>query len=84
MACSTLPVSTALCTWGITTLVGTPVASLLIQSNQAKTGNPRSYENTSFMVGLLLVAAMAAVLWARVEAMIALEDPGHLRKKWLM
>jgi MFS family permease len=69
---------------GLATLVGTPVAGVLIRSNQSKTGNPRSYENTSIMVGLLLVAATAAVLWARVEAMIALGDAEQRRRKWLM
>ncbi|KAJ5112705.1 Major facilitator superfamily domain general substrate transporter [Penicillium argentinense] len=68
---------------GFATLLGTPVAGLLIRSSQHEKAGPRSYENTSIMVGILLAAATFAVLWARVEATLTFEG-GPGQRKWLM
>jgi MFS family permease len=69
---------------GLATLLGTPVAGLLIRSNQTQNASPRSYENTSIMVGALLAAATFAVLWVRIEATVALEGGQGHRRKWMM
>lgn len=66
---------------GLATLVGTPVAGVLIRSSQHKT-DPRSYENTSIMVGVLLGAATLATIWVRIEASLAME--GGQLWKWFM
>jgi MFS family permease len=68
---------------GITTLVGTPLAGLLIRNGQDE-ASPRGYENMSIMVGVLLAVATVAVLWARVEAVLSPLDRAHRRRKWLM
>jgi MFS family permease len=69
---------------GLATLLGTPVAGLLIRSNQQQKASPRSYENTSIMVGVLLAAATFAVLWVRIEATVTLEGGQGHRRKWVM
>lgn len=69
---------------GFATLLGTPIAGLLIRSSQHQQASPRSYENTSIMVGVLLAAATLAVLWARIEATVTLEGGQGHRRKWLM
>ncbi|KAJ5666668.1 Major facilitator superfamily domain general substrate transporter [Penicillium macrosclerotiorum] len=69
---------------GLATLLGTPIAGLLIRSSQHKNASPKSYENTSIMVGALLVAATFAVLWARIEATITLDGGQGPRRKWMM
>ncbi|KAF4767324.1 hypothetical protein HAV15_009930 [Penicillium sp. str.  len=70
---------------GFATLVGTPVAGALIRGNHEKSvGGPRSYENTSIMVGVLLVVATLAVVWARLEATLTLDAAAGRRMKWLM
>jgi MFS family permease len=68
---------------GLATLLGTPLAGLLIRSSQDEKAGPRSYENTSILVGVLLAAATFAVLWARIEASLTFEGQSHGRK-WLM
>jgi MFS family permease len=68
---------------GIATLVGTPVAGVLIRSNQ-QNSQPKSYQNTSIMVGILLVSAAASVFWVRIEAVLTMEETGSRRRKWLM
>lgn len=68
---------------GFATLLGTPLAGLLIRSSQHQSANPRTYENTTIMVGVLLFAATAAVLWARIEAVVGMDGGPH-RRKWLM
>ncbi|KAJ5604431.1 hypothetical protein N7510_009585 [Penicillium lagena] len=68
---------------GMATLIGTPVAGVLIRSSQHKT-DPRSYENTSILVGVLLVAATLATVWVRIEASLSLESGQLRRRKWLM
>ncbi|KAH8705875.1 major facilitator superfamily domain-containing protein [Talaromyces proteolyticus] len=67
---------------GMATLVGTPVAGVLIRSNQ-ENSYPKNYENTSIMVGLLLAAAAISVFWVRIEAVLTMEDPGR-RRKWIV
>lgn len=69
---------------GLATLLGTPLAGLLIRSSQHEKAGPRSYENTSIMVGVLLAGATFAVLWARVEAAIHIEGGQRQGRKWLM
>ncbi|CDM37188.1 hypothetical protein CBS147339_7605 [Penicillium roqueforti] len=69
---------------GLATLVGTPVAGALIRGNHEKSVGPRSYENTSIMVGVLLVVATLAVVWARLEATLTLDSTVGRRMKWLM
>ncbi|KAJ5243394.1 Major facilitator superfamily domain general substrate transporter [Penicillium citrinum] len=69
---------------GFATLLGTPVAGLLIRSSQHEKAGPRSYENTSILVGALLVAATLAVMWARIEAALNFESGQGHAKKWLM
>ena len=69
---------------GFATLVGTPVAGALIRGNHEKSVGPRSYENTSIMVGVLLVVATLAVVWARLEATLTLDAAAGRRVKWLM
>lgn len=69
---------------GFATLLGTPIAGLLIRSSQHQHASPRSYENTSIMVGVLLAAATFAVLWTRIEATVTLEGGQSHRRKWLM
>jgi MFS family permease len=66
---------------GFATLVGTPVAGALIRSSH-KSVDSRSYEDTSIMVGVLLVGATVAALWARLEVTIPL-DGRQGRMKWL-
>jgi MFS family permease len=66
---------------GFATLVGTPVAGALIRSSH-KIVDSRSYENTSIMVGVLLVGATVAAMWARLEVTIPL-DGRQGRMKWL-
>lgn len=68
---------------GMATLVGTPVAGVLIRSNQ-QNSQPKNYQNTSIMVGILLVSAAASVFWVRIEAVLAMEEMGSRRRKWLM
>ena len=50
---------------GIFTLVGTPVAGVLIR--EGVTVSPEGYWRTTVMVGSLLAAATVGVLWARME-----------------
>ncbi|KAJ5325444.1 Sucrose/H+ symporter [Penicillium brevicompactum] len=69
---------------GFATLVGTPVAGALIRGHNQKNMGPRSYENTSIMVGVLMVVATLAVTWARLEATLALDGSQGHRRKWLM
>ncbi|KAJ5253043.1 hypothetical protein N7489_003453 [Penicillium chrysogenum] len=69
---------------GFATLVGTPVAGALIRGSHEKTVGPRNYENTSIMVGVLLVVATLAVVWARLEATLNLDSAAGRRMKWLM
>ncbi|KAJ6086240.1 Major facilitator superfamily domain general substrate transporter [Penicillium sp. IBT 16267x] len=69
---------------GFATLLGTPVAGALIRSSPHQTASPRSYENTSIMVGVLLAAATFAVLWTRLEAVFTLEEGQRHRRKWMM
>ncbi|KAJ5519452.1 Major facilitator superfamily domain general substrate transporter [Penicillium expansum] len=69
---------------GFATLVGTPVAGALIRGNHEKSVGPRSYENTSIMVGVLLVVATLAVVWARLEATLTIDAAAGRRMKWLM
>ena len=69
---------------GFATLVGTPVAGALIRGHNQKSVGPRSYENTSIMVGVLMVVATLAVVWARLEATLALNGSQGHRRKWLM
>jgi MFS family permease len=69
---------------GFATLVGTPVAGALIRGHNQKIASPRSYENTSVMVGVLLVVATLAVVWARLEAILAFDSAQGRRRKWLM
>lgn len=70
---------------GFATLLGTPLAGLLIRSSsQQQKESPRSYENTSILVGALLFAATAAVLWARIEAVVTMDGGQERRRKWLM
>lgn len=68
---------------GFATLLGTPVAGVLIRSSRHKT-DPRSYENTSILVGVLLAAATVATVWVRVEAGLAIEGRVLQRGKWFM
>ncbi|KAJ5703033.1 hypothetical protein N7488_010581 [Penicillium malachiteum] len=67
---------------GLATLLGTPIAGVLIRSNQSQ--SPKSYENTSIMVGILLAAATFAVLWTRFEAVFSMEGAQPNRRKWIM
>lgn len=69
---------------GFATLLGTPIAGVLIRSSPHQTASPRSYENTSIMVGMLLAAATFAVLWTRFEAVFSLEGGQGHRRKWIM
>ncbi|CAG7954416.1 unnamed protein product [Penicillium olsonii] len=69
---------------GFATLLGTPVAGALIRGHDQKSVGPRSYENTSIMVGVLMAVATLAVLWARIEATISLDGSQSHRRKWLM
>ncbi|CAI7621797.1 unnamed protein product [Penicillium bialowiezense] len=69
---------------GFATLIGTPVAGVLIRGHGQKNVGPRTYENTSIMVGVLLVAATLAVTWVRLEATLALDGSQGHRRKWLM
>jgi MFS family permease len=69
---------------GFATLVGTPVAGALIRGYNQKSVGPRNYENTSIMVGVLLVVATLAVVWTRLEATLALDGSQGHRRKWLM
>ncbi|KAJ6177731.1 hypothetical protein N7519_008192 [Penicillium mononematosum] len=69
---------------GFATLVGTPVAGALIRGSHEKTVGPRNYENTSIMVGVLLVVATLAVVWARLEATLNLDSAAGRKMKWLM
>ncbi|KAJ5907389.1 Major facilitator superfamily domain general substrate transporter [Penicillium taxi] len=69
---------------GFATLAGTPLAGLLIRSSQHKNASPKTYENTTIMVGVLLAAATLAVLWTRLEALVTLESGQGQRRKWLM
>ncbi|KAJ5923877.1 Major facilitator superfamily domain general substrate transporter [Penicillium verhagenii] len=69
---------------GFATLLGTPIAGVLIRSSPHQTASPRSYENTSIMVGVLLAAATFAVLWTRFEAVFTLEGGQGHRRKWIM
>jgi MFS family permease len=71
---------------GFATLVGTPVAGALIRGHNKESGSagPRSYENTSIMVGVLMVVATLAVFWARLEATLGLDGTQSHRRKWLM
>lgn len=54
---------------GLATMVGTPIAGLLVRSSLATT-SPKTYENTSLLAGALLVGATLGVLWVRFEAML--------------
>jgi MFS family permease len=69
---------------GFATLLGTPIAGLLIRSSQHQNADSHSYVNTSIMVGVLLAAATFAVLWVRIEAAATLEGGQAHRRKWLM
>lgn len=69
---------------GFATLVGTPVAGALIRGHKQQSVSPRNYENTSVMVGVLLVVATLAVVWARLEAILTLDGVQSRRRKWLM
>lgn len=69
---------------GFATLVGTPVAGALIRGYNQKSVGPRSYENTSIMVGVLMVVATLAVVWTRLEATLALDGSQGHRRKWIM
>ncbi|KAJ5666348.1 uncharacterized protein N7477_008796 [Penicillium maclennaniae] len=69
---------------GFATLLGTPMAGLLIRSSQHQSADSHSYVNTSIMVGVLLAAATFAVLWVRIEATVVLEREQGQRRKWLM
>lgn len=69
---------------GFATLIGTPVAGVLIRGHGQKDVGPRTYENTSIMVGVLLVAATLAVTWVRLEATLSLDGSQGHRRKWLM
>jgi MFS family permease len=68
---------------GMATLIGTPVAGVLIRSNQ-QNSQPKNYQNTSIMVGILLVSAAVSVFWVRIEAVLTMEETGSRRRKWLM
>lgn len=57
------------------------IAGLLIRNSRHQEGG-KNYGNTGIMVGGLLAAAIVAVLWARIEAMVTME--GGQRRKWLM
>ncbi|CAG8294356.1 unnamed protein product [Penicillium salamii] len=69
---------------GFATLLGTPVAGALIRGHHQKNMGPRSYENTSIMVGVLMAVATLAVVWARLEATLTLDGSQGHRRKWLM
>ncbi|KAJ5172860.1 hypothetical protein N7492_005453 [Penicillium capsulatum] len=70
---------------GFATLLGTPLAGLLIRNNSKhQSESPRNYENPSIMVGALLFAATAAVLWVRIEAVIPMDGGQTHQRKWLM
>lgn len=69
---------------GFATLLGTPIAGLLIRSSRHQQEGPRNYENTSIMVGVLLAAATVAVLWTRIEAMMTLDGGQGSQRNWLM
>ncbi|KAJ5319818.1 hypothetical protein N7508_000101 [Penicillium antarcticum] len=66
---------------GFATMVGTPVAGALIRSSHKRVDS-RSYENTSIMVGVLLLDATVAALRARPEVPLPL-DGRQGRMKWL-
>jgi MFS family permease len=70
---------------GMATLVGTPVAGILIHHNNYAARAPghhssaRGYENASILVGSLLFSATLAVLWVRIEAATS---TGERPRKW--
>lgn len=64
---------------GMATMVGTPVGGVLIRSSATALG-PRAYEGMSVLVGSLLFAATAAVVWVRIEA--AIGPDGRANRKW--
>ena len=51
---------------GMTTLIGTPLAGVLIRDSMAEM-SPAGYWRTTVLVGSLLSAATVGVLWARLE-----------------
>ncbi|KAJ5223848.1 hypothetical protein N7468_008390 [Penicillium chermesinum] len=51
-----------------TTLLGTPLARLLLRRSPHSEVGPRSYDNTRMLVGVLLITATFAVLWTKIEA----------------
>lgn len=54
---------------GLSALVGTPVAGLLVRSKvPGDYGSARSYERSSIFIGTLLAGASACVCWARLES----------------
>jgi len=61
---------------GMASLVGTPLAGLLIRGRDSGAGagarSHGSFENTSVLVGVLMALATAAVLWVRLEAAVTL------------
>jgi MFS family permease len=64
---------------GMATLVGTPVAGILIHhdSYAARGGHDLSahgYKNASILVGALLFSATLAVLWVRIEAATPIKE----------
>ncbi|KAJ5281797.1 hypothetical protein N7478_007169 [Penicillium angulare] len=69
---------------GLATLLGTPIAGVLIRSSQTQSASPKSYTNTSIMVGILMAAATFAVLWTRFEAVFSMERSQNPRRKWII
>ena len=52
---------------GLATLVGTPVAGLLIRDSMVSSTLPSAYWRTTVLVGSLLAGASVAVSWVRIE-----------------
>ncbi|KAH8810675.1 putative MFS monocarboxylate transporter [Xylogone sp. PMI_703] len=69
---------------GITSLIGTPVAGVLIRGGSESVGMSKSYTKTTILIGALLAGATVGVTWARVEAALGLQigTRGSRRIEW--
>ena len=70
---------------GIATLVGTPIAGILIRGGNGASesvGMSKTYLKTSVLVGALLAGATVGVIWARIEVALGIRRQGEIHIGW--